>query len=106
MPDTIRPNVPIAISASLKVDEVNVLARSTETVPDAPHGVDQRIGLLAIDLATHAPDVDLDDIRRRVEMEIPHVLQQHRPGHDAALIANQILQKLEFPRKQRKVLAA
>jgi hypothetical protein len=37
--------------------------------------VDERIGLLAIDLATYAPNIDLDDIRRRVEMEIPDVLQ-------------------------------
>src|ERR1700733_14609309 len=105
MPDTIRPKVPIAISASLNVDEVNVLARSTETVPNAPNGVDQRIGLLAIDLATYAPNVDLDDIRRRVEMEIPDVLQQHCPGHDPAFVADQILEKLELPGKKPDVLA-
>src|SRR5437660_5690444 len=105
MADTITPKVPIAISASLKVDDVRVLARSTETVPDAANRMDQRIGLLAIDLATHAPDIDVDDVRRRIEMKIPDVLQQHRPGYDAAFVAYQVLQKLEFLRKKLNGLA-
>lgn len=62
MTDTITPNVPIAISASLKVDDVKVLARSTETVPDAADGMDQRISLLVIDFPTYAADIDVDDI--------------------------------------------
>src|SRR5712664_865510 len=106
MADAITPNVPIAISASLKVDDVKVLARSTETVPDTANCVDQRIGLLAVDFATHAPDIDIDNICRGIEMKVPDVLQQHCPGYDAAFVANQILQKLEFPRKKHNVLAA
>src|SRR6202047_5255072 len=106
MADTITPKVPIAISASLNVDDVRVLARSTETVPDTANRVDQRIGLLAVDFATHAPDIDVDDICRGIEMEIPDVLQQHGPGYHAAFVANQILQKLEFPRKKKNRLAA
>src|SRR5712675_2935243 len=39
-------------------------------------------------------------------MKIPDVLQQHCPGYDAAFVAHQILQKLEFPRKKKNVLAA
>src|SRR6202047_2437974 len=100
------PKVPIAISASLNVDDVRVLARSTEQVPYATNRMDQRIGLLAVDLATHAPDIDVDDVGRGIEMQIPDVLQQHRPGYDAALVANQILQQLEFPGKQKNILAA
>src|SRR6202163_691279 len=106
MADTITPKVPIAISASLNVDDVRVLARSTETLPDTANRVDQRIGLLAVDFATHAPDIDVDDICRGIEMEIPDVLQQHGPGYHAAFVANQILQKLEFPRKKKDGLAA
>ena len=56
------PKVPIAISASLKVDDVKVLARSTETVPDTANRVDQRVGLLAVDFATDAPDIDVDNV--------------------------------------------
>src|SRR4051794_24936360 len=106
MADTITPKVPIAISASLKVDDASVLVRSTETVSGAANGMDQRIGLLAVDLASQAPDIDVDNIRRWIEMKIPDVLQQHGPGHDAAFVAHQILQQLEFPGKQEEVLAA
>src|ERR1700694_6220459 len=100
------PKVPIAISASLNVDDVRVLARSTEQVPYATNRMDQRIALLAVDLATHPPDIDVDDIGRGIEMQIPDVLQQHRPGYDAALVANQIFEKLEFPGEQQDVPAA
>src|ERR1700730_6740028 len=100
------PKVPIENSASLNVDDVRVLARSTEHVPYATNRMDQRIGLLAVDLATHAPDIDVDDIGRGIEMQIPDVLQQHRPGYDAALVANQIYEKLEFPGEQQDVPAA
>src|SRR6267154_5467737 len=106
MADAIMPKVAIAISASLNVDDVRVLVRSTERVPDTADRMDQRIGLLAVDFAAHAPDIDVDDIRRGIEMKIPDVLQQHCPGYDAAFVANQILQKLKFPRKKKNVLAA
>src|SRR5216684_5917206 len=100
MADTITPKVPIAISAILNVDDVRVLARSTETVPDTTNRMNQRIGLLAVNLAAHAPDIDVDNIRRGIEMQIPDVLQQHCPGYDPAFVARQILQQLEFPGKQ------
>src|SRR6476660_3561685 len=99
------PNVPIAISACLNVDDVRVLARSTERVPNTANRMDQRIGLLAVDLATHAPDIDIDDICGGIEMKVPDVLQQHCPGYDAAFVANQILKKLELSRKKKNVLA-
>src|SRR5206468_1217537 len=104
--DTIIPNAPIAISACLKVDDVRVLARSTETVPYAANRMDQRIGLLVIDLATYASDIDVDDICGRIEMKVPDVPQQHCPGYDAAFVANQILEELELAGKKKNVLAA
>src|SRR6266700_105541 len=106
MADAITPKVPIAISASRNVDDLRVLARSTETVPDAANRMDQRKGLLAVDLATDASDIDIDDVCRGIEMKIPDVLQQHGAGHDAAFVAREILQKLKFPGQQRDVLAA
>src|SRR6185369_5913097 len=106
MADAITPKVPIAISASLKVDDVKVLARSTEAVPDAANRMDQRISLLVVDFAPHPADIDVDDVGRGVEMKIPDMLQQHCPGYDPAFVAHQIFQKLEFPRQQDNVLAA
>jgi hypothetical protein len=67
--------------------------------------MDQRIGLLVIDLSTHSSDIDVDDIGRRIEMKVPDMLQQHGPGYDAALIAHQIFQELEFPREKVDLLA-
>src|SRR6202140_1624276 len=106
MADTITPKPPTAISATLKVDDVRVLVRSTETVPHAANRMDQRIGLLAVDFATHPSDIDVDDIGRGIEMQVPDVLQQHRPGNDAAFVAHQILQQLKFFWQQQDVLAA
>src|SRR5215475_6908081 len=111
MADTITPNAPIAINASLNVDDVRVLARrasagSTEAISDAANGVDQRIGLLVVKLAAHASDIDIDDVGRRIEMKIPDVLKQHGARYDAAFIAHQILQELEFAGQQLDFLAA
>src|ERR1700688_4475422 len=106
MADAITPKAPIAISATLKVDDAKVLARSTETVPDAANRMDQRIGLLAVDFATHAPDIDVDNICRGIEMKIPDMLQQHGAGYHAAFVMHQILQKLKLPRQEGDVLAA
>jgi hypothetical protein len=38
--------------------------------------VDQRIGLLIVDLVTQASDIDVDDVGRRIEVEIPDVYQE------------------------------
>src|ERR1700749_3842215 len=105
MIETITPKVPIAISASLKVDEVSVLARSTEAVSDAANRMDQWIGLPVVDLAADASDINVDDVGGRIEMKVPDVLQQHRAGDDPALVAGQIFEELEFARQQLDVLA-
>jgi hypothetical protein len=68
--------------------------------------MDQRISLLVVDLSTHPTDINVDDISRGIEMKVPDVPQQHRPGHDLALIARKILQKLKFPRQKNNVLAS
>src|SRR6478672_1077980 len=96
---TISPNAAIANSASRNVDDLRVLARSTEAISDATDGMDQWIGLLVVDLAAHAPDIDVDDVRRGIEMQIPHMLQQHRARHDTAFVAREVFEQLEFLRQ-------
>ena len=83
---------------------LSVLARSTERVPDTANRMDQRIGLLAVDLATHAPDIDVDDVCGGIEMKVPDVLQQHCPGYDAAFVANQILEEAGIRGKRKMSL--
>src|SRR5438046_1802065 len=111
MADTITPKAPIAINASLNVDDDSVLASrlsagSTEAISDAAHGVDQRIGLLVVQLGAHASDIDIDNVGRGIKVQVPDMLQQHGARYDAALIAHQILQQLEFAGQQLDLLAA
>ncbi len=62
--------------------------------------------MVVVDLAAHAADIDVDDVGGRVKIEIPDVLQQHRPRHHLTLVADQIFEDLEFPRQQIDFLAA
>ena len=94
------------ISASLSVDERSVLTRSTDAKPDPADRVDEGVGLLTVDLAADASDIDVDDVGRWIEVKIPDMLQQHCPGYHATFVAHQILQKLEFPRKKGNLLTA
>ena len=68
--------------------------------------MDERIGLLAVDLAADASDIDVNDVCRWVKMQIPYMLQQHRPRNNLALVANQLLENLEFSRQQLDFPAA
>src|ERR1700730_8039910 len=93
------------ISASLSVDDRNVLSRSTETKPDTADGMDKRISLLTIDLAADPSDIYVNNVGHGIKMEIPYVLQQHGPGNNLAFVANQILEYLKFARQQFDVSA-
>src|SRR5262245_40877329 len=54
-------------------------ARSSraKNIADAPHGVDQAAGESGIDLGAQPRHQDLDHVRLGVEIEGPHVLQDH-----------------------------
>src|SRR5262245_54131908 len=99
------PKMAMQISASLNVDERSVLVRSTDTIPDTAHCVDQRIGLLAVDLAAQSPDIDVDDVGGGIEMQVPDMLQQHRARHDVAFVAHQVLEQLKFARQKLEIAA-
>src|SRR6516164_4523664 len=53
-----------------------------------------------------ASDIEVNDIRRWIEMKIPDVLQQHLSRHDAVFVAHQIFQKLKFLGPKENLLAA
>src|ERR1700693_2512139 len=78
------------------------LARSTDTIPDAADRMNERKGLLTVDLAANAADIDVDDVHvgRGIVMEVPDVLQQHRPRNNLAFVANQIFENPEFAGQQ------
>src|SRR4029077_10734966 len=52
------------------------------------------------------PDIDIDDVGGGIEMQVPHVLQQHGPGYDLAFVANQIFEQLELARQEIDVAPA
>src|SRR5579863_724264 len=58
-----------------------------------------------IELAAQVADLDVDDVGLRHEFEIPHVLEQHRPGHDLAGATHEVFQQGEFPRQEIDELA-
>ena len=94
------PNMTMKSSASLNVEDRKVLARSADTKPNSADGMNERIGLRAIDLAPHPSDVNVDDVRHGIKMKIPNVLQQHRARDNLTLVAHKVLKDLEFPRQQ------
>lgn len=64
----------IESSARLKVDERKVLARSTDTEPDATYCMYERIVVLIVDLSANTSDVDIYDVGCRVKINVPNVL--------------------------------
>src|SRR5437899_2984305 len=88
------------MNASLSVEDRRVLLRSTEAKSDAANGMDQRIGLAAVDLPANTADIDINDIGRGIEMQIPHVLEEHRSRNHLTDIARQIFQQLKLARQQ------
>jgi hypothetical protein len=94
------------ISASRSVDDRRVLVSSPEAEADAPDGVDEGIGLPAVDLAPDPADVDIEDVGVRVKVQIPYVLEQERPRHHVAFVAHEIFQDLKLPRQEIEVASA
>src|SRR5271166_6722727 len=89
------------MNASLRVEEdLTVLLRSTEAKSDTANGMDQRIGLTTVDLPPDTADIDIDDVGRRIEMQVPHVLQEHGARHRLAGITGQVRQQTELARQQ------
>ena len=99
------PKTAIEARASLNVVDRIVLVRSAETITNSSHGVDQRITLAAIDLSAHAPDVNINNIRGRVKMKVPYVLQQHGSRYNLALVLDEVFEQFKFTWKQGNTLA-
>src|SRR5450631_3659558 len=59
-----------------------------------------------IDFRAQARDVHVDHIGLRVEMVVPHVLQQHGAGDYLPRVLHQVFQQAEFARLQRNLSCA
>src|SRR5690606_15674564 len=76
------------------------LAERAKAVAGAAHRVDQIVVEVTVDLRAQPADVRLDDGGMRVEMEIPHVLQQHGARNDLPGVAHEIFEQPELLRLQ------
>ena len=79
-------------SASLKVEEWTVLTRSTEAEPNAADAMNQGIALLTVNFAPEPPNINVNNVGRRIEMQVPYVLQEHGARDHLTGIAGQVRQ--------------
>ena len=77
----------------------------TDHVSGAAHGMQQRLVEALVDLAAQPRDVHVDDVGLRVEVVVPHVLEQHGARHHLAGVLHQVFEQAEFARLQRDRLA-
>ena len=74
-----------------------VSSSGPDTESHAANRVNDWIGLFAIDLSSQTSDVDIDQIRRGIEMQTPDVLQQQTSRDDFTGVTSKILQESKFP---------
>src|SRR3984893_14130 len=76
----------------------------SQPVAGAPDSLDDALLVLArAEFAAKAADMGFDDRRSRIEMKIPDMLEQHRPGDNLARMPHQVFKKAEFTRLQFNV---
>src|SRR5471032_2783080 len=68
----------------------------TEDIACAPDGVDQFRSMAPGQLGPEAADMGLNNIGAWIEIQLPHMFQQHGAGDGASGIADQIFQQPEF----------
>src|SRR6476619_911853 len=79
---------------------------AAEPVAGAAHGVQQGFRKTRVDLLPQAADVHVDDVGLRIEVVVPHRLEQHRAGDHAFGLAHQVFEQAELARQQFDALAA
>src|SRR5271170_2455647 len=73
-------------------------------IAGAAHGVQERLRKALVDLGSQSRNVHVDDVGLRIEMVVPDILQQHRPGDNLAGMAHEIFQQAEFARLKLQFL--
>src|SRR5205085_721778 len=70
------------------------LLRRAQAVAGAAHGLQQLALEIAVDLLPEPAHMHVDHIGLRIEMVIPDILQQHRPGYHMAGVAHHVFEQL------------
>src|SRR5262245_38469598 len=92
------PKIAANMSGRRKLAVLASLSIFTQAVTDAADRAQQLRAESPVDLGAQAADMGFDHAGLRVEMEIPHILEQHGAGDDAAVAAHQIFEQAEFLR--------
>src|SRR5688572_22599578 len=71
-----------------------------ESVAGAADGVDQGLLEALVHPLAQPADMHVDDVGLRIEMIVPHRLEQHGAGDELALVAHQVLEQRELARLQ------
>ena len=74
-------------------------------IPCAANRMQQSLGETFINLRAQPRDVHVDDVGLRVEMVIPHVLEQHGASHDLTRVLHEIFEQAELARLQNDLVA-
>src|SRR5512132_3706127 len=102
---TASANNDACITASRKLVPRKSSGRRTETISHATNGDDQLAREPLIDLVPQATDMRFHDRGLRIEMKVPNLLEEHRPGDHLARITHQEFKQLEFASLQINFLA-
>ena len=63
--------------------------------------MEDRRGKALLELAAQPPDMHVDNIRSRVEVIVPDLLEHHRARHHLPGVPREIFEQVEFARSQR-----
>src|SRR5262245_14061976 len=94
---TDAPNDPIQSKVRRKLEVRRILGRAANTIPRPSHRMDQLRFEAFVDLGAQPAYVGLDDVRMRVEMNVPDVFEQHRARNHLARMTHKVFEQLEFP---------
>src|SRR3954454_11937787 len=72
----------------------------------AANGLDERTLETLVDLRAQAGDMHVDHVGLRIEMVVPHMLEQHRAGHHLTGVLHQVFEQAELARLQDYLLAS
>src|SRR5690606_20409076 len=79
--------------------------RLTDRIAGSADRLDQRLAAEPIELLTQPADVLVDDVGLRIEIVVPHVLEQHRARDEAPRVARQVFENAELAIGQLDPLA-
>src|SRR6202049_94446 len=108
-PSRIRTEMPNSAAQSKvrrKLEVRRILGGPTDTIPCPSNRMDQLRLEAFIDLAAQAADMGFHNVRARVEMNVPDVLEQHRARDHLTSVAHQVFEQAVFPWLQLDQLPA